>query len=218
MNPHLPNLITAIVSEVTGRGSYVTKTKLLKLLYLFDVEYYRERRETFTGLNWKYFHLGPWTREYDPILDDLVGAGKLLREKSPRADHETEFYRTPAPVPINQALPIFSDENVLRVLLNAWAEKPTNEILNYVYFHTEPMIHGERDEILDFSLIAEERTPIYRRSSSGKTQKEIKDLRKKFEEQKKAAIDSEGKSTAFPQPRYDDEYWQAMEALEELAR
>jgi hypothetical protein len=218
MNPNLPNLISAIVSEVTGRGSYITKTKLLKLLYLFDVEYYRTHRETFTGLNWEYFHLGPWTGEYDPILDDLVVAGKLLRAPSPYADHETELYRTSDAVPIKQALPVFSDENILRVLLNTWAEKTTNEILNYVYFHTEPMIHGERYESLDFSLIAEERAPIYRRSSSGKTQKEINNLRKKFEERKKAAIDSEGKPPAFPQPRYDDEYWKAMEALEELAR
>jgi hypothetical protein len=165
-------------------------------------------------------------------LGDLVGAGKLLRAQSPHADHETEFYRTPTTVPINQALPVFSDENILRVLLNTWAEKTTNEILNYVYFHTEPMIHGERNEILDFSLIAEEYTPIYGKSSSGKTQKEIRELRKKLEEQKKAVEHGVAfceieppagrkigeKPAAFTRPRYDDEYWKAMEALEDLAR
>jgi hypothetical protein len=40
INP-LTELITAIVSYVTERGGYITKTKLLKLLYLFDVEFYR---------------------------------------------------------------------------------------------------------------------------------------------------------------------------------
>lgn len=41
MNPHLKNLIAAVVSYVTEHGGYITKTKLLKLLYLFDVEYYQ---------------------------------------------------------------------------------------------------------------------------------------------------------------------------------
>ena len=41
-------------------GSYFTKTKLLKLLYLFDVEYYRIHRIIFfTGFSWKFYHLGP---------------------------------------------------------------------------------------------------------------------------------------------------------------
>ena len=37
----LAELITAVVSYVTKREGYITKTKLLKLLYLFDVEFYR---------------------------------------------------------------------------------------------------------------------------------------------------------------------------------
>ncbi len=41
MNQALVKLIPAIISAVVERGGYVTKTKLLKLLYLFDVEYYR---------------------------------------------------------------------------------------------------------------------------------------------------------------------------------
>src|SRR4051794_32036482 len=71
------NLIAAIISFVKQKGSYVTKTKLLKLLYLFDIEYYRVHRRTFTGFSWKYFHLGPWAAEYDPTLDGLLASGAL---------------------------------------------------------------------------------------------------------------------------------------------
>ena len=36
------NLIPAIVTWIAEHDSYATKTKLLRLLYLFDVEYYRK--------------------------------------------------------------------------------------------------------------------------------------------------------------------------------
>jgi hypothetical protein len=57
------NLIQAIVTWIAEHDGYATKTKLLKLLYLFDVEYYRQHRYTFTGFGWKFFHLGPWAAE-----------------------------------------------------------------------------------------------------------------------------------------------------------
>ena len=43
-NIDLSNLILSIVSYVKDRGGYVTKTKLIKFLYLIDVEYYRKNR------------------------------------------------------------------------------------------------------------------------------------------------------------------------------
>jgi len=62
----------------------VTKTKLLKLLYLFDVEYYRVHRQTFTGFGWKFLSSWPWAAEFDPALDDLVIKGTLLQQRSTR--------------------------------------------------------------------------------------------------------------------------------------
>jgi hypothetical protein len=44
MSNPLAELITAVVSYVTERGGYITKTKLLKLLYLF--EFYRADGKT----------------------------------------------------------------------------------------------------------------------------------------------------------------------------
>ena len=68
MDKRLADLLVAIVSYVTTHDGYVTKTKLLKLLYLLDVEFYRAHGQMFTGFNWKYFHLGPWTDEFDPLF------------------------------------------------------------------------------------------------------------------------------------------------------
>lgn len=51
-------LIPAIVAQVESQGGTVTKTKLLMLIYLFDIEWYRTHGETFTGWDWR----------YDPII------------------------------------------------------------------------------------------------------------------------------------------------------
>ncbi|MGH9841077.1 MAG: hypothetical protein ACREEM_20160 [Blastocatellia bacterium] len=215
MNPNLNNLITALVSQVTEQGGFITKTRLLKLLYLFDVEYYRIHRQTFTGLNWKYFHLGPWTADYDTILNNLVVRAELLRGPSMRVDHDTEFYRTPRIVSVKEALPDTKDEYILRAILNTWADKEMGEILDYVYFQTEPMINGERNELLDFSLIPEQASLTYTRPSSGKSPNEIKKLRKVFEERKLANAENKEQAIKFTPPRYDEEYWKAMAILEE---
>ncbi len=97
MNNSLSNLVAAIVSYVTERGGFMTKTKLLKLLYLFDVEYYRAHGKTFTGFDWKYFHLGPWTREFDPLLDKLVASGTITEQFVEKPDYDAKFLQSSEP-------------------------------------------------------------------------------------------------------------------------
>lgn len=46
------NLIVAIVSEHNRLNQPISKTRLLALLYLFDIEWYRKHRETYTGFTW----------------------------------------------------------------------------------------------------------------------------------------------------------------------
>ena len=82
------NLISAIVTWIAEHDSYATKTKLLKLLYLFDVEYYRQHRCKFTGFGWKFFHLGPWAAEYDPTLSGLLAHGVLSEQRSNSSEYD----------------------------------------------------------------------------------------------------------------------------------
>src|SRR5438552_11067713 len=93
MNQHVKQLIPAMVSYINDHDGYVTKTKLLKLLYLFDVEFYRTHRRLFTGFGWKFFHLGPWAREFDPVLTELILEGVLLQVESAKQEYDTKFLR-----------------------------------------------------------------------------------------------------------------------------
>ncbi|SPF45850.1 hypothetical protein SBA4_3430012 [Candidatus Sulfopaludibacter sp. SbA4] len=208
------DLIPAIVTWIEEQGSCATKTKLLKLLYLFDVEYYRQHRSTFTGFGWKFLHLGPWAAEYDPALSSLLARGVLFEQRSSSPEYDTAFLR---PVEHSDAGCLFGnvkDECVLLGVLKRWGTRTTGEILNYVYFQTEPMEAGIRNEPLDFSLIAPARPVVYSRSSSGKSPAEIRKLRAKFERQQAEKKGNQPRPFKFTRPKYDEEYFEAMGKIE----
>lgn len=207
------NLIPAIVTWIVDHDSYATKTKLLKLLYLFDVEYYRQHRRTFTGFGWRFFHLGPWAAEYDPALSGLVTHGILFEQRSNSSEYDTAFYRPCERVATRQAVTTVKDESTLLEVLKRWGTCTTGEILNYVYFQTEPMEAGIRNQPLDFSLIPTERPGVYSRSSSGKSPADIRKLRVQFERQQAEKKANEQRPFAFTPPRYDEEYFEAMAKL-----
>jgi hypothetical protein len=215
MHPRIKDLLVAMVSFVNEHDGYVTKTKLLKLVYLFDVEFYRRNRRLFTGFNWKFFHLGPWTREFDPIVDDLVRRGVLLEVQSAKSEYDTKFFKAETPLDFSSLFSSIHEEAALRIVLNTWGDRSTGEILDYVYFRTEPMEHGIRNEVLDFSLIPEDRPEKYVRSSSGASSRQIIALKKEFAERVASLQKSQGeKRFQFTPPRYDDEFANAMAKLD----
>lgn len=211
--PVLNKLIVAIVTWVVEQESYVTKTKLLKLLYLFDVEYYRTQRKTFTSFRWKFFHLGPWAAEFDPTVEVLVSAGSLLQRRS-SSEFEASFYSAAERVETREPFSNVNDEYVLRNVLKTWGTKSTGEILDYVYFQSAPMEAGVRNALLDFSVIQAEVPSAYTRSSSGKTKVEIQKLRTMFEAQQVQRKSDQSKPFAFTPPKYDEEYVAAVSKLE----
>jgi hypothetical protein len=218
MNPKLQELIPAVVSFVLERDSYVTKTKLLKLLYLFDVEYFRLNRVIFTGFQWKYYHLGPWTDEYDPLLDHLIVQDLLIKRPSTNPDYiDAEFFRTSGYFDIEGIFSSYKDEFALKNILRTWGDKATAEILDYIYFHTEPIKYGERGKPLDFNTIEEHRPAEYKRASSGVSKEKIKALREEFETRLQTTQDPvNSKHSNFTPPKYDQEFFEAMEKLGEL--
>lgn len=214
-NQAVPQLIQAIATFAREKDAYLSKTKLLKLLYLFDVEYYRTHRHTFTEFSWKFFHLGPWTNEYDPLLDELVRMGGLVPKSSTHQEYESTNYLPSESVEIDTILTNIRDEGALKRVLNAWVERPVGEILDHVYFHTEPMENAVRNTPLDFSLVPTEKLVKYARSSSNASPKDIAQMRRTIAERQRQLKTNQSPSPPFSPPRYDDEFVQAMSKLEE---
>jgi hypothetical protein len=212
MNTLISTLIVAIVSYVTEHGGYITKTKLLKLLYLFDIEFYRMHGKTFTGFQWKYFHLGPWTREFDPLLVELITDGDLIEHPIEGPDFDARYIRASEAVNLKAPFDTYKDESVLKSILDRWGPSTTGEILDYVYFRTEPMEHGVRNGALDFSRVLSQTPEMYKRPQSNKSAGEIKALRREFGRRLAKRIRST--PFEFTPPKYDDEFQAALKKLE----
>jgi hypothetical protein len=210
VNSIVPNLVPAIVAYVAEAGGYVTKTKLLKLLYLLDVEFFRLHRQTLTGFNWKFFHLGPWTAEFDPLIEGLITSGILLEQPATKPDYDTKFYHVEEQRDVGKLFTSANDEFLVKGILKTWSQSPTGEILDFVYFHTEPMEHGIRSQPLDFNSISEAPAERYVRATSGLSSKRISELRRNFRKQREKL---ERPAFHFTQPRYDEEFEKGMSKL-----
>ena len=203
-------LCAAIATYAVEHDSFLTKTKLLKLLYLFDVEYFRLHRKIFTDFSWKFFHLGPWAREFDPTLQGII-ASDVLRETFGKYD--TPFLEPSQKVDLGKVFRELKDESALRGVLKTWGGAPTNEILDFAYFKTEPMAHAIRNEPLDFSVIPSDPPPMYKRTSSGATSKEIAALRERFTAMR-AQSGTEKPMRSIARPQYDEAFRLAMSTLD----
>lgn len=213
MDPKLKLLIPALVSYITSKGSYVTKTKLLKLLYLIDVEYFRANRTLYTGFSWKFFHLGPWAPEFDSAIQNLTNAGVILETQSSRPDYDVKFFSTDQPYDLWRLFSSHKEELPVRIVLNTWAESSTAEILDHVYFNTEPMEYGVRNTRLDFSTIPEEPIERYKRTTSDIEPKALRKMRDAYRHAVSKIRSGETVHFEFQQPNYDEEFARAMEKL-----
>jgi hypothetical protein len=96
--------------------------------------------------------------------------------------------------------------------LKKWSEVDTPEILDYVYFNTEPMLSGVRSQPLDFSAI-QDLPPVYKRSSSGSSPNDIARKRAAFIEKQKKR-ESERPPGRITSPQYDESFDRAMATMD----
>lgn len=211
---NLAILIPAILCYVRSKGGTATKTKLLKLLYLFDIEAFRQRKETTTHFAWIFYKYGPWAPEYDTVLDQLQSSGVITLSSGTNTDLDTVFIDAVRSVPLSAAFPVATEEFRARRIIEAWAHRPTGELLDYVYFHTAPMREARRGEALDFSSVLEEEpAPDYKRTISSVSN----DERKKKQREFRKSINEAGANQVTPyfvEPSYDADFWRAVETLD----
>ena len=74
------DLALGILTRVKEREASVSKTKLLKLLYLADIEHFRTSGETLTGFDWIFYWYGPWSSDYDQLLDQMEAEAVIARK------------------------------------------------------------------------------------------------------------------------------------------
>jgi hypothetical protein len=209
----LTDLIAAVATSVRDCGGAPSKTKILKLLYLLDIESYRKTGATVTGFEWKFHKYGPWTASYDDALQTAAQANKVLINAR-EFDEGATFINPVERLPLSQVFPDIIQQLTAKKIIETWAARPTVELLDHIYFHTAPMRDAVRNEALDFStLMREEKLPHYTGIKSKADEKELqrkrKELLKKLSSAPKSPI-----APLDPPPKYDESYWAALEKLE----
>lgn len=121
-----------------------------KLVYLVECRYCAWEQKSIINLDWIFWHYGPWSSSLDNILK---------RDFKMAEENEQELGTF---IPVHWTRPEFDEpklkfdptaEGILLGVLERFAAMPYNELLDYVYFETEPMRNAIKGEPLDFSTV-----------------------------------------------------------------
>ncbi|MEZ2231576.1 type II toxin-antitoxin system antitoxin SocA domain-containing protein [Microcoleus sp.] len=72
-------LETLIKYFVYATKGYITKTQLIKFLYLADLYAVKWTEKQLTDLDWRYYRYGPWNEDIDAALNQMNGK-EILQE------------------------------------------------------------------------------------------------------------------------------------------
>jgi hypothetical protein len=145
-DPSLRPLIAYIVARARDHEITLNRTKLVKLLYLVDVERVRLGRKPLTGLTWVFYHYGPYAFELIDVLEAMEG-GELAADQW----QDSVLYRAAYDAPEGDEWPAGTKATVDSVMKH-FAPLELNELLDHVYFQTGPMVDARRGDELDLSL------------------------------------------------------------------
>jgi len=133
--PDLRALILYIVGGARERRVTLNRVRLVKLLYLADVESVRTRRAPVTGVDWVFLDFGPHSDALAETVADL--------------ERRTALYRAvPEDAPDGEDW-ISGTRRTVDTVLERFAALTLNALLDHVYFHTGPMAGARRGERLD---------------------------------------------------------------------
>jgi len=144
----LQKLILYVVDQVNQMGRTPSTIQLVKYLYLIDLEYARLFGRTLSGYEWIFYKYGPYAFE---IAETARRVGfNLIEEEFETGEKKGIYYRVDQEAKFPEELG-FAVKRMADRVLRIWGLASTTEILDYVYFETEPMEDAIYGELLDFS-------------------------------------------------------------------
>ena len=199
----LSRLILYIIDQIQDQEGLISKIRIMKLLYLIDVEHYRRYGKTITGLDWISYRYGPYAFAIDSAIREI---GFHLGEEDieTAAGYPAHVYHVDEPQSLDDIVS-FAVRSMIDRNVAQWALEDTRFLLDYVYTATEPMQRATFGQKLDFSKIQRgihtHRSAKHLRIAADKSaviQKLLQERRERAGKQKS------------PRDPYDELYFQAM--------
>ena len=117
----------------------LTRTEVVKYLYLADLAYFKAHGKTLTGVDYAYYYYGPFNEEIVNTLERM--SGTIIRKTAhlrSLGDSEYYLYESSKPISVD---PLLSPEEkrIIDDVVGRWYGRRLKTLLRYVYEETEPM-------------------------------------------------------------------------------
>lgn len=131
--------LKAIIFYIVERLPHnITRTKLVKLLYLIDLYYAKVKNRSVTDLTYYSYYFGPYSEQIINAISQLKGY-EIEEYSNIGLDGREYYLYKPGMNPRWETPPALQDEEleVLNQVIDEHGNKSLDEILKYVY-NTEP--------------------------------------------------------------------------------
>lgn len=214
MTPAAKSLVRAILTRLRELDSTASKAKLLKLVYLADIEHVRKTGSTLTGFEWLFYLYGPWAADFDNTLEQLQSEGVIDVRDWTDTSFEGKEIRIADPLDLGKVIADTDEYFRTKRMIDTFATLSTPELLDYVYFSTEPMEGAEKLKPLDFTKVSREGPRLYKRSASGTPRRKAERIKARFKAVRDEIEKASGEAiTRFWTPTIDEHYIKALEVL-----
>lgn len=214
------DIIIYIVWYATENDIRLTTNRLIKFIYLTDLYYARlNDGKTLTGFPWRFINYGPYCTEAMQCIDQVVNEGFICKATYDSYFGEEKEYnlftcKDESAEKIEESIPLGVLGHIQKAIRKLGDDTP--QLLDYVYYDTEPMADAKKGDLLDFSK-AEKPEPIKRVKLKKLSSEAIKLARQKIKQisdemkvNRKRLIQDERETEKYK----DDAYYQFIEMLD----
>ena len=134
-------------------NSYLTKTKLAKLLYFADFAWFYHNLKSMSGMEYRRIKYGPVADAYFRLIDEMNEAGEIAIEQLPEGAMHISETEAGAKHRLNR---ISKEEAALMKKINEkWKGKRTAEVVSYTHKQL-PYMFAEDNEIVSYEIFGQE--------------------------------------------------------------
>jgi len=142
------SIVLYLVDQLRDNDSPISTIRIIKFLYLLDLEYYNRHYETFTGIDWVHYKYGPYFYSWPTIVNEIGYRLSVEEVTTERGDGFT--YKVDEPYKIDDKVS-FGVQSMINRIVKQWGDENLEEILDYVY-SSLPVKHSQLNEEIDFTV------------------------------------------------------------------
>ena len=216
--------ILSVASNEDGFDRELNPIHLIKYVYLVDLDYaFYNKGETYTGINWQFYHYGPWNtelyRKIDPVLVSAGAKKKIFPTKYEKDSIRYFFERELSYDKLGFKMDLGVQGSIQQYVRRFGND--TSKLLSFVY-NTKPMVNATPNQVLDFKVCmkgeAFAKTKVSAKELTVRQQKKMKQKVQDLRQKMKKKIEGKKKRKALlkpPEPRYDKVYFNGIDLIEE---